>query len=109
MAIVDASTPLPSGVIPRVRTAYIAGGSAGAHTLTGIQDDFDMIIQVTHLALTEGAPNTFSAPDDLTSEFTISDDDEIDNTAGTDSTGGLLIVVWYDADWGMQSDPGFAR
>lgn len=40
---------------------------------------------------------------DLTSEFSISADDTLSNSGGTDTTGMTLIVRWYDADWGYTS------
>lgn len=70
----------------RVFSTTISGGSAGAHAVTGITFDDD-IVAVLHF--TSGALTT-----DLTSEFTISDNDEIDNTSGTDTTGDQLFVVW---------------
>jgi len=35
-----------------------------------------------------------TTPAALTSEFTVSDDDEIDNTGGTNTTGKNLLVTW---------------
>lgn len=98
----------PTGIIPRVRTSYAPGGAAGAHTVTGISENEDRLISVIAITftLTEGAPNTVDSfqVDDLTDEFTISADDTIDNTGGTDTTGNLLVVVWNDHDWGEQTD-----
>lgn len=91
-------------VIPAVRTAYVAGGSAGNHTLSGITLK-DSLLSVHHISLTEGAPNTFSAVEDLTSEFSITAADTINNTGGTDTTGGLLAVSYYDEDLGRESEP----
>lgn len=70
-----------------VQQTVIAGGSAGAHVVTGITED-DVLLWV--LNLTDDA--------DLTDEFSISDDDEIDNTDGTDTTGDTLLVGWNAAD-----------
>lgn len=44
-------------------------------------------------------------PADLTSEFSISDTDEIDNTGGTDTSDGYLFVEWEDHDLGETSNP----
>lgn len=95
--------PNPSGIIDRRRRSFIAGGAAGNLTVTGISLD-DKIIQVIHIALSEGAPNTFDAPADLTSEFSITAANTINNTGGTATTDGLVIVEWYDADWGFTSN-----
>lgn len=71
---------------PRHLHALISGGSAGAHTATGItvDDDLDEVLHFTSGALTA----------DLTAEFTISDADEIDNTGGTDTSSDQLLVRW---------------
>lgn len=104
-------TPNPSGIIPRVRLTPVPGGAAGDLTLTGIKDGEDKILSVMHLTLTlaEGTPNTTDAwaIADLTSEFSISADDTINNTGGTATTNDLLLVLWYDADWGFDTDPAF--
>lgn len=65
--------------------ALIAGGAAGAHTVTGI-DTSDQLVAVLH--------NTAGVLADLTDEFTVSDADEIDNTGGTDTTGDQLLVFY---------------
>ncbi len=97
----------PSGIIPRVRFYLIDGGAAGNHTLTGIKSDGnDKLISVwaINLTLTEATPNTTLAwtPVDLTSEFSITAADTINNTGGTATTGDLLVVFWYDHDWGVK-------
>jgi hypothetical protein len=69
----------------------IAGGTAGAHTVTGIKTT-DTLVSVLFVDFTD-ASETGS---DLTSEFSISAADEIDNTAGTDTTGGFLIVTYVN-------------
>jgi hypothetical protein len=111
MAVVNNDSPQPSGIIPRMRIGFVPGGAAGNFTVTGIRDGFDRIISVLHLTLTlsEGAPNTTNAWSiaDLTSEFSITASDTINNGGGTATTNDLLMVIWYDADWGEQSDPGF--
>lgn len=67
-------------------TAVIAGGAAGAHTVTGITTD-DTLVAVHHY--TDGG-----AYADLTSEFTISDADEIDNAGETDTSSDTLVVMY---------------
>ena len=68
----------------------IAGGSAGNHTLTGIKvgDVLNGVIYVP----SDGT--NLTAVSDLGSEFTILDDDVIENAGHTDTTGGYLIVSW---------------
>lgn len=68
------------------RHAIVAGGAAGAHTVTGIKPGDKLRAVVHHTA---GA-----LPADLTDEFTISDADEIDNTGGTATTSDALQVFW---------------
>lgn len=65
--------------------ALIAGGSAGNHTVTGIATT-DTLVSVIH--------NTAGTLADLTSEFTISAADTINNSAGTDTTGDQLLVTY---------------
>ena len=68
----------------------IAGGSAGNHTLTGIAvgDVLNGVIYVP----SDGT--NLTAVSDLGSEFTILDDDVIENAGHTDTIGGYLIVSW---------------
>lgn len=73
--------------------AVIAGGAAGAHTVTGIATG-DQLVLVARLNR-----EAVAADIDLTSigsEFTITGADTIDNTAGTDTTGDALLVLWID-------------
>lgn len=60
------------------------GAEAGPVVVTGIGAN-DLLVSV--IAFTAGVPTN------LTSEFTISDADEIDNTGGTDTTGKTLLVT----------------
>ena len=69
----------------------IAGGAAGAHTVTGITQK-DEIGSVIRLDFTDASE---AAADD-TAEYTISAADTIDNTGGTASTGGFLLVTYID-------------
>lgn len=71
----------------------IAGGAAGAHTVTGIATG-DELVLVARLDLDGTAANIDL--DDLTSEFTISAADTINNAAGTDTTGDKLLVLYLD-------------
>lgn len=81
-----------TGINPDIVTFVVAGGSAGNHVVTGIKLA-DTIISVVGFILVEGAPNTFTALN-LTSEFSISADDQINNTGGTTSAAGILFVTY---------------
>ena len=61
----------------------IAGGAPGNLTVTGILET-DILLAVINLT-TEA---------DLTSEFTITATDTINNGGGTDTTGENLLVIW---------------
>lgn len=67
-------------------TTIIAGGAAGAHTVTGIQaeDQLDRVLHETTAGLIV----------DLTSEFSVTADNTIDNTGGTDTSSDSLIVEY---------------
>ena len=79
------------GAIPRdaVKQTIIAGGAAGDHTVTGIKAR-DTLVSVLHADFTDAS----ETGDDITSEFTISAADTINNAAGTDSSGGFLVVCY---------------
>lgn len=73
-----------TGIAPALRTFIATGGAAGAIVVTGItpSDRLAFVLNLTDAV-------------DLTSEFTISDDDEIDNAGGTATTGDSLWVGWW--------------
>lgn len=98
-----------------VRTTVIAGGAAGNHTVTGVEVG-DALRAVLKLDVTaagvalEGADlaatqanhavaakhtKTWSVAD-LTSEFSITAANTINNAGGTDTTGAVLVVVYED-------------
>lgn len=100
--------PSPSGIITRVKSTILVGAAAGNRTLTGIAygDQGDSLIRVQSVIITlsEATPNTLVwTVADLTSEFSITADDTINNTGGTSSVRGFLIVEWYDRDFGDQT------
>lgn len=80
---------MTSHAAPNLQFAAIAGGSAGNHTVTGIKTT-DKLVAVVHFT-----PSTSIAM--LTSEFTISAADTINNTGGTDTSSDFLLVVWFAA------------
>ena len=73
-----------------VQKALISGGAAGNHTVTGILLN-DVLVCVWEQNGTSGLLT------DLTSEFSITADDTINNTGGTATTGDTLIVEWQTA------------
>ena len=64
-------------------------GTAGDLTCTGVLLAKDRLLQVLAITHTNGIP---SAVVDLTSEFTIKANDQINNTGGT-STANMLVLV----------------
>ena len=80
------------GAIPRnaIREAVVAGGSAGNFTVTGIKTR-DTLVSVLYEI---GAGTAVTDVSDLTSEFTIAAANTINNTSGTASTGGKLVVKY---------------
>lgn len=97
VGVVDTSQ-LADGAVTKTKLAgsflkvtLVAGGAAGDHTVTGIASG-DEIVFVGQFS-TAAAIATF---DDLTSEFSITAADTINNAAGTDTTNDLLQVIWLD-------------
>lgn len=87
-----------TAVASGIKQAVIAGGSAGALTVTGIAAT-DRLVGVVRLDVavdtgTSASGNKVQSASALTSEFTVSAANTIDNTAGTDTTGDLLLVTW---------------
>lgn len=70
-----------------IAMAVAAGGSAGNITVTGITTD-DELIGV--LEFDTGVPAN------LTSEFSITAADTINNAEGTDTTGNTLVILYQD-------------
>ena len=79
---------------PNIAFKFANGAAAGNVTVTGIGAN-DEIISVIAVGLTEGTPNTFTGIADLTSEFTISAANQINNTGGTSTSGKLLLVTYW--------------
>lgn len=82
------SNPLGSrsGKITTTRQS-LAGGAAGAHTLGTAVATTDEVVAVFH------SDDTTHVVTDKTSEYTITGTTTIDNTGGTSSVGGHIIVV----------------
>lgn len=79
----------------RTYQVSVAGGSAGNITVTGIKTT-DVLLSVQRVDLDATAGNIDL--DDLTSEFTISAANTINNTGGSATTGDKLLVTYQRAD-----------
>jgi len=69
--------------------ALINGGSAGAHTVSDIASGDELVLVFEQ----DGTSGLLT---DLTSEFSITGANTIDNTGGTDTTGDKLFVLYLD-------------
>jgi len=80
------------GAIPRdaVRQAVVAGATAGNVTVSGLKAR-DRLVSVL---FADGAGVAVEDVADLTSEFTITGANTINNAGGTATTGGKVIVTW---------------
>lgn len=72
--------------------AVVAGAAAGNFTVTGIATA-DELVTVLYFA---GAGTDVTNVADLTSEFTVTAANTINNTGGTATTGGKLVVLYLD-------------
>jgi len=79
---------LPSGIIV---AKLINGGAAGNRTVSGIRVG-DSLISVIQFGVDTGG---IVGVADLTSEFTITGNDTINNTGGTDTTSDDKLYVLY--------------
>ena len=94
--MVDFDPKRPTHIIDGVRNQLANGDAAGAIPLPGIELN-DIII------LVQSQDRTTGVVADLTSEFSISAVDEIDNTGGTATTGDNLYVRYFDRNWEEQT------
>lgn len=85
-------------VTPMLKRAIIAGGAAGALTVTGLlaTDELIGVVQLDVAAdtSTSASGNKIQDAVDLTSEFTITAANTITNTGGTNTTGDKLMVLY---------------
>jgi|GEM_PF-6886331 len=72
-----------------LKATVVAGAAAGNVTVTGIAAD-DTLIAVLHLDMGGNAET------DLTSEFSITAANTINNTGGTATTNDTLLVLYFD-------------
>lgn len=75
-----------------MKAAVVAGGAAGNFTVTGIATADALVAVILHT----GAGTDVTDISDLTSEFTITAANTINNTGGTASSGGKLLVFYQD-------------
>lgn len=77
------------------------GGAAGDHTVTGITTD-DKLVAVCGTKLTADELSTCLPASggqlNLSSEFSITGDDTINNTGGTGSADALMFAFYMDWD-----------
>ena len=85
--------PIAPGTLPRdaVSQAVVAGGAAGNFTVAGIKLR-DQLVSVLAFQVS-GAVGVDSVVD-LTDEFVITAANTINNTAGTATTNGFVVVTW---------------
>lgn len=76
---------------PPLNVATVDGAAAGDITVAGLKPIYTLVAVV----------DVAAAGANLVSEFTITDTNTINNTGGTDTTGMLLLVVWYSGDAGL--------
>lgn len=90
MAIISGGKVI-EGAVSRnsIRQTIVGGGAAGNHTVTGIKTR-DTLVSVLHVDMTDASETGANR----TAEFTITADNTINNTGGTATTGGFLVVTW---------------
>lgn len=76
--------------LPIVKMKVVAGGAAGNFTVTGIKTT-DSLVGVLRLV---AAATTMTNVTDLSSEFTITATNTINNTSGTATSSDKLLVFW---------------
>jgi len=93
--------------IPRLHFRIVAGAAAGNVTVTGVAlTDKLYYVGGFSAVYNSGAIDTLT-PLNLTSEFTITAANTVNNTSGTASTGGLLLVIWYAPPTGGEAATAF--
>jgi hypothetical protein len=87
-----------SHIVPAIKVAIIAGGSAGALTVTGITTK-DTLLAVNSFGFDTDGDVVSASSVNMLSETSISDDDEITTTT-TDTTDLAVLVMWVSAATG---------
>jgi len=88
MPVTTKLTNFPNGVNQFMFVGIPA--AAGNVVCTGVLKAKDRLLQVLGITHTTGTPTAVA---DYTSEFTISADNQINNTGGTATTGKLVLVL----------------
>jgi len=88
MPVTTNLTHFPNGVSQFMFAAI--PGIAGDLTCTGVRLATDRLLMVLAITHTNGVA---SAAADLTAEFTISADDQINNTGGTATSNNIVLVT----------------
>jgi hypothetical protein len=88
-----AFTRFPHGL--NIRLSAVKGSTAGNFTITGITTS-DAIMSVIKVRYSTGGIVVNSVAD-LSSEFSVTAANTINNTSGTNSTNAVLLVMWADA------------
>lgn len=81
---------------PALKQYVVKGGAAGNLTVTGIATD-DVLVGVVAMK-PSSATGVIATVLNLTSEFTISAANTINNSAGSTTTGYGVIVTYEDVD-----------
>lgn len=90
MGVIHGGNTISGGnVNSAIEQTTIAGGAAGAHTVNGIGAT-DTLVSVVRIT----SAGVYSV---ITSEFSVTAANTIDNTAGTATTGDVLRVEWLQA------------
>lgn len=84
--LISAVNAAQGSVVQKVAT----GGAAGNITVTGIATTSTLVSIIFYA----GAGTAVTDVTDLTSEFTITAANTINNTLGTNTTGGKLVVTY---------------
>ena len=85
--------PLTDAAVSKAAGVVTIADGAATFVLTAT----DIVTILASPAATASVQGTAA---DLSSEFTITAANTINNTGGTASTNGLLLVKWYDTDYG---------
>jgi hypothetical protein len=78
---------------PPLRFKLVNGGVAGNFTITGIRTQ-DLLLSVLAFSFPASVGAVIGVNGDLTAEFTITAANTINNTGGTSSANGMLLVIY---------------
>lgn len=78
------------GLVSSVRAAVVSGAAAGNVTVAGIAASDTLVLVMRFI----GAGVAVTDVAGITSEFSVTAANTINNTGGTNTTGDKLLVVW---------------